>query len=98
MSTGNSTNNRSKLQTAKINDKVQLLNMDDHEQYLQKTLKKDPTKYRPDILHRCMLAVYDSPLAKATKLMVYIHTTDGAVIEISPEMRVCSFGNPDSPY
>jgi rRNA small subunit pseudouridine methyltransferase Nep1 len=62
--------------------------MDDHDQYITKTLKKDAAKYRPDIIHRCLLAVYDSPLAKAMKVMVYIHTTEGQVIEISPEMRV----------
>lgn len=62
--------------------------MDDHEQYIQKTLKKDPAKYRPDILHRCLLSVYDSPLAKATQVVIYIHTTEGKVIEVSPKMRV----------
>jgi rRNA pseudouridine-1189 N-methylase Emg1 (Nep1/Mra1 family) len=47
----------------------QLLNCDDHANYLMKH-KKDPALYRPDIAHQALLTILDSPLNKAGKLKV----------------------------
>lgn len=50
--------------------------------------KKDPSIYRPDILHQCLLILLDSPLNKAGKLEVLIETNEGKVIEVNPRTRV----------
>jgi len=43
---------------------------------------------RPDILHFTLLEVLGSPLNKAGKLEIYIHTQTGLVIEVNPEVRL----------
>ncbi len=45
----------------------QLLNCDDHASFLRRH-GKDPAQYRPDICHQALLAILDSPLAKAGHL------------------------------
>ena len=65
-----------------------LLNGEDHANYISNKLKKDPSEYRPDILHQCLLTLLDSPLNKAGKLQVYITTTSNQVIKINPATRI----------
>lgn len=65
----------------------QLLNCDDHHHILKKH-KRDLSESRPDISHQCLLALLDSPLNKAGKLQVYIHTTKNALIEVNPHVRI----------
>ncbi|KAJ1975796.1 18S rRNA pseudouridine methyltransferase [Dimargaris verticillata] len=67
--------------------KYQLLNCDDHSHTLRK-LNRDFTTYRPDITHQCLLTLLDSPINKAGKLQVYIHTRDNVLIEINPHVRI----------
>ncbi|KAJ1969612.1 18S rRNA pseudouridine methyltransferase [Dimargaris xerosporica] len=67
--------------------KYQLLNCDDHSHILRK-LNRDFTTYRPDITHQCLLTLLDSPINKAGKLQVYIHTRDNVLIEINPHVRI----------
>src|ERR1700733_9336778 len=50
-----------------------LLNSDDHQNILRKN-SKDIAEYRPDITHQCLLTLLDSPLNKAGRLQVFIHT------------------------
>jgi rRNA small subunit pseudouridine methyltransferase Nep1 len=64
-----------------------LLNCDDHHGLLKK-LNRDSTEARPDITHQCLLALFDSPLCKAGKLQVYLHTTKNVLIEINPHVRI----------
>ena len=59
----------------------QLLNSDDHVQIMKKN-NKDPAKYRPDIIHQEVLAVLDSPLNKAGKVKLLVHTEKNVLIEI----------------
>lgn len=79
------------LETVKIGKQKDghyaLLNSDDHSHLLKKH-KKDPTHYRPDITHQCLLALLDSPLNKAGRLQVYIHTTNNVLIAVSPHVRI----------
>lgn len=49
---------------------------------------KDAAKYRPDILHQCLLILQDSPLNKAGRLRVLVQTTAGQVIQIHPQARI----------
>jgi len=42
---------------------------------------------RPDIVHQCLLALYDTDLAFRRRLKVYISTIKGKTIEVSPQLR-----------
>ena len=43
---------------------------------------------RPDITHQCLLMLLDSPLNRAGKLQVYIHTERNVLIEVNPATRI----------
>jgi len=75
------------LESAKIGANFELLNGDDHGQYLRKH-KKDPALCRPDITHQCLLMLLDSPLNRAGRLQVYVHTANGVLIEVNPQTRI----------
>jgi rRNA small subunit pseudouridine methyltransferase Nep1 len=64
----------------------ELLSCDDRD--MCKKLKKDPTEYRPDILHQEMLALLDSPLNKAGMLKVYVQTKNRVLIDVHPSIRI----------
>ena len=49
---------------------------------------KNPGDYRPDILHQELLALLDSPLNKAGKLRVYVHSASNVLIEVNPKCRI----------
>ena len=64
-----------------------LLNCDDHHHILKKH-NRDLAESRPDITHQCLLALLDSPLNKAGKMQVFIHTTKNTLIELDPHVRI----------
>ncbi len=68
-------------------DKFALLNCDDHQGLLKK-MGRDVSEARPDITHQCLLTLLDSPINKAGKLQVYIHTARGVLIEVNPSIRI----------
>jgi hypothetical protein len=59
------------LETIKVGSSHELLNVDKHKQQIIK-FKKDPANCRPDILHQCLLMLFDSPLNRANLLQVFI--------------------------
>eukprot|EP01133_Synstelium_polycarpum_P020395 gene20395-24477_t len=75
------------LEAVKVRDAYQLLNCDDHADFLKK-YKREASEARPDILHQCLLALFDSPLNKAGMLQVYIRTTKNILIEVHPQTRI----------
>ncbi|ODQ68025.1 nucleolar essential protein 1 [Nadsonia fulvescens var. elongata DSM 6958] len=79
------------LETHKISssggDKYALLNCDDHQSLLKK-MNKDIADARPDITHQCLLTLLDSPINKAGKLQVYIHTARNVLVEVNPCVRI----------
>ena len=75
------------LETIKVGSAHELLNCDRHKQQIIK-YKKDPTQCRPDILHQCLLMLFDSPLNRASLLQVYVHTQKNVLIEINPQTRI----------
>ncbi|GAM29015.1 hypothetical protein SAMD00019534_121910, partial [Acytostelium subglobosum LB1] len=75
------------LETVKVKDNYQLLNCDDHADFLKK-FKREASEARPDILHQCLLALFDSPLNKAGLLQCYIRTTKNVLIEVHPQTRI----------
>jgi hypothetical protein len=64
-----------------------LLNCDDHIS-LMKKFNKDPADFRPDIIHQELMAILDSPLNKANRVKVYIHTEKNVLIEVNPKTRI----------
>ncbi|KAG0503341.1 hypothetical protein HPP92_003413 [Vanilla planifolia] len=76
------------LEIGKVGKKHQLLNSDDHANFLKKQ-NKDPSEYRPDIVHQALLAILDSPLTKSGRLEgLFIRTTRQALIEVKPHVRI----------
>ena len=65
----------------------EIMNCDDHKNQIVKS-GKDFAQYRPDIVHDCLKALLDSPLNKAGKLQIYIHTANNILIEVSPTLRI----------
>ncbi|KAJ2904988.1 putative nucleolar essential protein 1 protein [Zalerion maritima] len=68
-------------------EKYQLLNSDEHIGIMRK-MNRDISDARPDITHQCLLTLLDSPVNKAGKLQIYIHTAKGVLIEVSPTVRI----------
>jgi len=69
------------------NAKYTLLNSDEHIGVMRK-MNRDISDARPDITHQCLLTLLDSPVNKAGKLQIYIHTAKGVLIEVSPTVRI----------
>ncbi|KAJ1627063.1 C2f protein [Pavlovales sp. CCMP2436] len=78
---------RACLETAKVGKDYVLLDCDNHKNFLMKH-KRNPSDYRPDILHQCLLILLDSPLNKAGMLQVYIRSQKGVLIEVNPQIRI----------
>merc|ERR1712190_189392 len=62
-------------------------NSDDHKNICAKN-NRDIADARPDITHQCLMALLDSPLNKAGKLLIYLHTSQNVLIEVHPSLRV----------
>jgi rRNA small subunit pseudouridine methyltransferase Nep1 len=73
---------------ARLKERVSLVTPGTHKKYITNVLKKDIALFRPDILHRCLLTIQDSPLNKAGLLKVFVHTIDNVLIELDPSCRV----------
>merc|ERR1719421_2859682 len=50
--------------------------------------KRDVSEARLDIAHQCLMVLLDSPLNKAGKLLIYIHTAQNVLIEVHPSLRI----------
>ncbi|EHK97755.1 hypothetical protein GLAREA_10016 [Glarea lozoyensis ATCC 20868] len=68
-------------------EKYTLLNSDEHIGVMRKA-NRDISDARPDITHQCLLTLLDSPINKAGKLQIYIHSAKGVLIEVSPTVRI----------
>ena len=75
------------LELGNIKKNPQILNCDDHYKII-KSMKKKLEEFRPDIIHQCLLNLFDSPLNKVGLLQVYIHTNKNILIEINPKTRI----------
>ncbi|XP_021282196.1 ribosomal RNA small subunit methyltransferase NEP1 [Herrania umbratica] len=79
---------KASLEVAKVGKSFQLLNSDDHANFLRKN-KKNPAYCRPDIAHQALLAILDSPINKAGRLQaVYVKTEKGVLFEVKPHVRI----------
>ena len=75
------------LELGSLKKNPQIINCDDHYKII-KSMKKKLDEFRPDIIHQCLLNIFDSPLNKVGLLQVYIHTTKNILIEINPKTRM----------
>uniref|UniRef100_A0A803M265 Uncharacterized protein n=1 Tax=Chenopodium quinoa TaxID=63459 RepID=A0A803M265_CHEQI len=79
---------RASLEVAKVGKTYQILNSEDHANFLMKH-KKNPADYRPDIVHHALLMILDSPLNKAGRIQsVYVKTEKGVLFEVKPHVRI----------
>ncbi|GKV40779.1 hypothetical protein SLEP1_g48382 [Rubroshorea leprosula] len=79
---------RACLEVAKIGKIYQILNSEDHANFLRKN-NKNPADYRPDIIHQALLSILDSPVNKAGRLRaVYVRTEKGVLFEVKPHVRI----------
>eukprot|EP00897_Mesotaenium_endlicherianum_P010381 jgi/Mesen1/9371/ME000610S08689 len=79
---------KASLEVGKVGKTYQLLNCDDHANFLRKH-KRDPALYRPDIVHQALLAILDSPLNKAGRLKaLYVATDKNVLIQVNPHIRI----------
>lgn len=76
------------LEVAKVGKTYQILNSEDHANFLRKH-NKNPADYRPDIAHQALLTILDSPLNKAGRVRaVYVRTEKGVLFEVKPHVRI----------
>ncbi|XP_023769528.1 uncharacterized protein LOC111918100 [Lactuca sativa] len=79
---------KASLEVAKVGKSYQLLNSEDHANFLRKN-NRNPADYRPDISHQAILNILDSPLNKAGKLRaLYVRTEKNVLFEIKPHVRI----------
>ncbi|ESR34902.1 ribosomal rna small subunit methyltransferase nep1 [Citrus sinensis] len=79
---------KASLEVAKVGKSYQILNSDDHSNFLRRN-NKNPADYRPDIVHQALLSILDSPLTKAGRLQaVYVRTDKGVLFEVKPHVRL----------
>lgn len=79
---------KASLEVAKVGKSYQILNSDDHANFLRRN-NKNPADYRPDIVHQALLSILDSPLTKAGRLRtVYVRTDKGVLFEVKPHVRL----------
>ncbi|CAN8254357.1 unnamed protein product [Cochlearia groenlandica] len=79
---------KASLEVAKVGKTYQLLNSDDHANFLRKN-NRNPADYRPDITHQALLMILDSPVNKAGRLKaVYVRTEKGVLLEVKPHVRI----------
>nr|XP_016488470.1 PREDICTED: ribosomal RNA small subunit methyltransferase NEP1-like [Nicotiana tabacum] len=79
---------RASLEIAKIGKTYQLLNSDEHSNFLKKN-NRNPSDYRPDIAHQAMLSILDSRVNKAGRLKaLYVKTEKGVLFEVKPHVRI----------
>lgn len=79
---------RASLEIAKVGKSYQLLNSDEHTNFLKRN-NRNPAEYRPDIAHQAMLMILDSRLNKAGRLKaLYVRTEKGVLFEVKPHVRI----------
>ena len=75
------------LELTKDKKNPEIINSVDHMNLIKK-MNKSYEDYRPDVLHHCLLNLFESPLNKMGMLQVYIRTKENVLIEISPKTKI----------
>uniref|UniRef100_A0A803M264 Ribosomal RNA small subunit methyltransferase NEP1 n=1 Tax=Chenopodium quinoa TaxID=63459 RepID=A0A803M264_CHEQI len=83
---------RASLEVAKVGKTYQILNSEDHANFLMKQ-KKNPADYRPYIVHQALLMILDSPLNKAGRIQsVYVKTEK---VQLLQKLSISAAGKRD---
>jgi rRNA small subunit pseudouridine methyltransferase Nep1 len=48
----------------------------------------DPSEFRPDVVHQCLLHLLDCPLNRAGMLQIFLRTHKGVLLAVDPRLRV----------
>jgi len=64
-----------------------LLCSQEHDQWCR-SQNRDPARFRPDLVHQTLLAIMDSPLAKAGRVRCLVNTYRSRCIDIQPATRI----------
>ena len=75
------------LELTKDKKNPEIINSVDHMNLIKK-MNKSYEDYRPDVLHQCLLNLFESPLNKSGMLQVYVRTKENVLIEISPKTKI----------
>ena len=75
------------LELTKDKKNPEIINSDDHMNLIKK-MGKSYEDYRPDVLHQCLLNLFESPLNKSGMLQVFIRTKENVLFEISPKTKI----------
>ncbi|KAF9599895.1 hypothetical protein IFM89_001841 [Coptis chinensis] len=76
------------LKKGVVGKSTKILNSDEHANFLLKQ-KKNLDDFRPDILHRALLGIFDSPLSKLGMVeAVYVKIDNGVLFEVKPHVRI----------
>ncbi|PHT35665.1 hypothetical protein CQW23_23365, partial [Capsicum baccatum] len=77
---------RASLEIAKIGKTYQLLNSDEHSNFLKEN-GLNPPDYRPDIAHQVMQLV-KNPVPSFPNNALYVKTEKGVLFEVKPHVRI----------
>lgn len=69
---------------------MKLINAADYEKLITKKLQKSLDEYRPDVTHRALLSIIDSPLYQAGHVKILVKTKNGELINFMPAANVFS--------
>ncbi|KAF9592314.1 hypothetical protein IFM89_014222 [Coptis chinensis] len=79
---------KASLQKGVVGKTAKILNSDEHASFLLKQ-NKSLDDFRPDILYRALLAIFDSPLCKAGMVQaIYVKVDNGVLFEIKPHVHI----------
>ncbi|PIA27838.1 hypothetical protein AQUCO_07500032v1 [Aquilegia coerulea] len=79
---------RASLVPALVGKAYQILNPDDHANFLRRH-KKNPYDYRPEIIYQVLLEVADSKLYQSGLVQaIYVKTDEGLLMKIEPHMLI----------
>ncbi|KEH28098.1 putative tRNA (pseudouridine(54)-N(1))-methyltransferase [Medicago truncatula] len=67
----------------------QILDSEEHVDFLRRKNMNFPDDHRPDIVHQALLAIMDSPLCLSGRVSaVFIRTDEGILIKVDPQGRI----------
>ncbi|EZG43863.1 putative ribosome biogenesis protein NEP1 [Gregarina niphandrodes] len=58
-----------------------------HRRLLRRAGRAESRDLRPDIVYQCLCALLESPINRSGGLLLYIHTQNGLMIEVNPQLR-----------
>ena len=76
------------LEIRQIGDKMKLINAGEFEKLITKKFQKNLDDFRPDITHRALLSIIDSPLYSEGHIKIIVKTKNGELINFTSHARV----------